>query len=728
MTSSSPPWRFRRTWLIITCFAAVASLPEPRAVADGPQGGPPEITLAEGNRVITQSVRIKPGQYEFADPDSKGAVRVEADNVTLDFQGATLQSCDVDKAKRDKLVGIGIDVQGRKNVTIKNAKIHGYKYNIRVLDSENVRIESCDVSYSLGHRVMDHGIASGGFLGLRSVGAWRVYGGGIWLEKVRNGTVRRCSGLNAQNGALLVGSDHCLVTDNDFSFNSGWGIGLYQSSDNVVGWNLTDFCVRPDRGRLGADSAAIVVANDCHRNFFVGNSMTHSGDGFFLTNLTDTGYDPKVDQFLPKGSSDDNVIAYNDSSWSPCNAFEGTFSYRNVYYKNLANDSGYGFWLGFSSDSLVADNQIERTLYEGVAIEQGHGNLIEHNTIVDTQGIAVHLHAGTGKAREGFPSKNLEIRDNTIRNAKAAFDLTNSTEYYVGNNTVQNAPLPEGLASSKQPNPTTGLDRFLASEQRKKLDEVLATKPKEFKFYRETGGPKGTLWIDFDEYCPRNVRSALAAYRTVGWGALDLYVPDPQGTKIVAPDWAAVTADPKSPNRRHLEVAKPDPAVGGLLPYSIKLTNGNRTQEIQGELLDVTWHLKWFRWDEPKKLDPGDEAGWRGLFAGKPILEQTSHNPEWGKIWPVPVPTVPAINWAMSATSRVKLPAGTYRFLAFYAGGMTIKIDGKDVINNWKDSRWMQGGEKILELTEGEHEIVIQNYREKSYFFLKLYWGLVKPS
>ena len=326
-------------------------------------------------------------------------------------------------------------------MTIKNAKVYGYKYNIRVVDAENVQLESCDVSYSLADRLMDKGKAVDGGLDLRGPDAWRNYGAGIWMEKVRNGAVRRCCGLYAQNGLLLLRSDHCLVTDNDFSCNSGWGIGLYQSSDNVISWNLTDFVIRPGCG----DSAAIVAANDCNRNYFVGNSMTHGGDGFFLSNLTDAGYDPKAKEFRPKGSSDDNVIAYNDGSWSPCNAFEGTFAYRNVYYKNYANDSGYGFWLGYSCDTLIADNEINHNRTDGVAIEQGHGNLIEHNTIEDTAGTAVHLWAAaaTDKARKGWPSKNFDIRDNTIRRAGAAFNLANSTDYYVGDNTLEKAPVPK---------------------------------------------------------------------------------------------------------------------------------------------------------------------------------------------------------------------------------------------------------------------------------------------
>ena len=173
----------------------------------------------------------------------------------------------------------------------------------------------------------------------------------IWMEKVRKGTVRRCTGLLAQNGVLLFHCDHCLVTDNDFACNSSWGIGLYMSTDCVVSWNLTDFGIRPGCG----DSASIVATNGASRNYFVGNSMTHGGDGFFLSNLTDVGQDPVTKVFHPKGSSDDNVIAYNDGSWSPNNAFEGTFAFRDVYYKNIANDSNYGFWLGYSCDTLVAE-------------------------------------------------------------------------------------------------------------------------------------------------------------------------------------------------------------------------------------------------------------------------------------------------------------------------------------------------------------------------------------
>jgi hypothetical protein len=40
---------------------------------------------------------------------------------------------------------------------------------------------------------------------------------------------------------------------------------------------------------------------------------------------------------------------------------------------------------------------------------------------------------------EAHPSKNIEVRNNVIRNQETVLDLTNSTDYYVGGNSLQNA-------------------------------------------------------------------------------------------------------------------------------------------------------------------------------------------------------------------------------------------------------------------------------------------------
>ena len=75
------------------------------------------------------------------------------------------------------------------------------------------------------------------------------------------------------------------------------------------------------------------------------------------------------------------MITRNDGSYSPNNAFEAGFSSGNVFANNVANYSNYGFWLGYSTDSAVRGNEIRANRFDGIAIENGNGNVIEQNHI-----------------------------------------------------------------------------------------------------------------------------------------------------------------------------------------------------------------------------------------------------------------------------------------------------------------------------------------------------------
>ena len=52
--------------------------------------GPKEIRLDPTGMRITESVRIVPGVYELTDRNDQGAVMIVGDDLTVDFQGATL--------------------------------------------------------------------------------------------------------------------------------------------------------------------------------------------------------------------------------------------------------------------------------------------------------------------------------------------------------------------------------------------------------------------------------------------------------------------------------------------------------------------------------------------------------------------------------------------------------------------------------------------------------------
>jgi parallel beta-helix repeat protein len=676
----------------------------------------PMIALEGKNRVITESCTIKSGVYELRGADG-GAVRVDADNVTVDFRGAVVSSGDVKTARRDGFDGTGILIQGRKNVIIKNAVVQGYRYNIRVLNCENIQLIDCTASFSRAERLLDRGVPSNEFLSMRDLAAWRSYGSGLWIEKSRGCSVDDCRALEAQNGIILVDSDNCLITNSDFSFNSGWGIALWKSSDNIISWNHSDFVNRICGYYFGLDSSAISLNDDCNRNSLVGNSITHSGDGFFLADYNESGGDTRNMAALPKGASNDNIVAFNDGSWSPCNAFEGTFASGNVYYKNWANDSTYGYWLGYARETWILGGEIERCATDGIAIEHGSGNRIEGNIFDSNAGTDLHLWVAQGQPRDNHPSKNIQVRDNVIKNSKRAFDLENSTDYYIGENKLVNAALPAGFANTRNPDARSAMSLFEASPQYKKLSSILAARPKDFKYYRDTPGPFGMRWFKMDEYSPWDFREKLAAESRVGWGGLDLFLFDPQATTVGAKGEVTVERDGQDPHLVH--VIPKNAAAGEIVPYTIEILKGGNTQRLSGDLMAADWRLDWRRWDGA--MAPENKAIWDALFSGPPASSEKAMNTTWtfGRQPPV---SVAGGGYAVQASARIKFPAGTYKFGAGCRGGLRILIDGKPLATAWRPWSNAQPGGSV-ELAEGVYEVVLQHAHGAGPTEMRLFWS-----
>ena len=98
------------------------------------------------------------------------------------------------------------------------------------------------------------------------------------------GAVRDSRAEQGMNALLMVATHGMTVSGNDFSFNSGLGVGLYRSSGNTVVRNRIDFDVRGySHGfyRRGQDSSGLLLYEQSNDNVFAENSVTHGGDGFF---------------------------------------------------------------------------------------------------------------------------------------------------------------------------------------------------------------------------------------------------------------------------------------------------------------------------------------------------------------------------------------------------------------------------------------------------------------
>jgi len=306
--------------------------------------------------VIRQDTKLEPGIHLLPD-----GITIDADNVTLDGQGATIIG--VNKT------GAGLKASGRRNITIKSLCILNYYHGISIKKSRGVAISNCTIT-STGEVP-----ANTLFLDIWKPAA-DSYGGAIFLEQTTEASVSGNDLQHQMNGLLSYQCKGLVVDNNIANYCSGYGFHLFETSDSSLTNNYADFCCRyhlyESGSHLGADATGFLIIHGSCNNIFRKNYARLGGDGFFLAGLTPDGVDV---------GCNNNLFEENDASYSPNNAFEGVFSKGNSYRRNKANHSNYGFWLGFSSDCTLQDNQIHNNRQAGIAVENGVNFTVQNNDI-----------------------------------------------------------------------------------------------------------------------------------------------------------------------------------------------------------------------------------------------------------------------------------------------------------------------------------------------------------
>jgi parallel beta-helix repeat protein len=352
--------------------------------------------------VLTHDARLEPGVYVLPQ-----GITLAADNITLDGSGALIVS--------PAQAGVGVRVQGRQGVTIRNLNLSGYYHGIRADHCRDLTLEHVRIRATAEIEGMDT------FLYL-----WHpldnVYSAAILCHDVQGGTIRACDVQHQMNGLLLYGSAGLTIEKNNASFNSGWGIYLSASNDNVVRDNHFDFCNRlyrrPESGliRVEADAAGIVLVYRSSRNQFLRNTCLCGGDGIFVA-----GYDHKGNQ----GPCNDNLFEDNDCRYSSNNAIESTFSRGNIFRRNDCSRSNYGFWMGYSWENTLEDNTIEMNHFVGIAVEHGHHFTIRGNRIRQNEE-GVRLWTRGGPVVQFWPGHNVShhfvLEHNLIESNRTGFN------------------------------------------------------------------------------------------------------------------------------------------------------------------------------------------------------------------------------------------------------------------------------------------------------------------
>jgi len=254
---------------------------------------------------------------------------IAASGITLDGNGATLAG--PGKAgEPDSFQGTGIVAEGCSGVTVRNLRVRGFRIGLAASDGSGWLIEDCDFSDNFTD----------------PAAGWNVERrvGGLVLTRITHSVLRRNTAQRVWNGLDLEGCDDNQIAGNVFSHCSNVCLKLWASSRNVVMDNDLSWGLRMDPGEVHArDSAGVLLESGSDHNRFVGNDVTHGGDGVFLRCLngwTCTG----------------NVFIENDCSWANNNGFEA-WNPGNAYLRNKANHCSHGFWLAGSDDTLLEGNE-----------------------------------------------------------------------------------------------------------------------------------------------------------------------------------------------------------------------------------------------------------------------------------------------------------------------------------------------------------------------------------
>ena len=331
--------------------------------------------------VIERSVKIRPGTYRLpASADlTRPAITIRGENITVDFNGVVLEG-GPDGADPDGYAGVGILIDGGRNVTVKNAVIRGYKIgdsraaisrSAPVAQRPVLQLEAAPLQRRREGEPRRLDVVSPERQGRVADAGRRDLPGRMRPRRSR--PQHRRAGPERADDRAIVRPRRSGTTPSSSCPASVSGCTARR--DSTIMHNRIDWCVRGySHGfyNRGQDSAGLLMYEQSSRNTVAYNSITHGGDGLFLwagQSTMDTG----------QGGSNDNRFFANDFSHAVTNGIEATFS-RNSFYRQphrrlLARRLGrLQLRLGLERQPVRAATP------KAIAIEHGQDIRIEGNT------------------------------------------------------------------------------------------------------------------------------------------------------------------------------------------------------------------------------------------------------------------------------------------------------------------------------------------------------------
>jgi parallel beta-helix repeat protein len=694
----------------------------------------PPVELKKG-MVITTSVQIKKGSYLLNGNDTtqnpgiiiKGPViTIVGNNITVDFNGAILQGSN-DKHYPNEFYGLAVMVKGN-NITIKNAVIRGYKVGLMAKNCKNLKIEYCDASYNYRQQLqstwLGEDVSDWMSYHHNENDEWLRYGAGIYLKDCNNAIIRHNTITGGQCALMMMRSNDAMITDNDFSFNSGIGIGMYRSSRNKVLHNKLDFNVRGySHGfyNRGQDSAGILIFEQCNDNVFAYNSVTHGGDGFFLwagQTTMDSG----------EGGCNNNYLYKNNFSYAPTNGVEVTFS-KNIIKDNIINECDNGIWGGYSWETSITGNIIHKNK-TGIAIEHGQYINISNNDFEGNKADAIKLWArktqpsdwGYAKKRD-TRSMKYDLWENKFTNENIALEATLTENITVYKNIYQNTKTPFKKDSSvgniiidpESVADSTAIPIPILEKWKEKNIPALTM-------------PQGKDQMRITEWGPYDFRYPLIFLKKIDSNNVYHFdVMGPGGNWKIknSNDITGITKNSgsfpseitvqKTGDDVQIDIEYNGPAF--IDQFGKMQTMKPFTFSFRDYKPAINWNVNWYSWDashDPNKDYNKFEAFISGSKAIKQENTKQINYTWWGAIGK----QLPADSFTTIATTTIDVKKGMYRLGVTADDLVKVFIDGKPVIDFWDAAKYVNDEDahhSAIVPLNGKHTIRIEHVENSGY-------------
>ncbi len=293
---------------------------------------------------ITKNTTLPPNR-EYRQP-----VIIAADNITLDCSGSTFIGDGT---------GVGILIQRRKSVTVRNCRVRGFDVGMYVESGNSFVLERNDWS---GNYVDDN---------YPIEDLKPIPHGGLILNGIQNTRVQGNTSNGNIAGIQVLNSTGIQLSRNTTSRNRGWGIYFYDTTASLVYTNTAEYNNRScwSGKDSGCGSAGIVLTEHSDRNRIGWNILTYNGDGIYQGNT-------------PASASNDNEIFNNTIAHNVANGIEATFSFRNYIHHNTFTNDNYGGWFGYAQylrfeNNLVRGARVKSVQGDNAKFTQYVGNTFD---------------------------------------------------------------------------------------------------------------------------------------------------------------------------------------------------------------------------------------------------------------------------------------------------------------------------------------------------------------